>query len=244
MIPAGRPLAVTVSAAGKVSGKFHDSGTNWTFTAASYTAAVPEDASYSAFICTNVVAKFSYKAKEKVKVKGKWTTKTVTKSVTRNFTLKVAETGTRDACPYRGVATLEEVDGGGSTVYAWQNLWGSTYKALGKTLFSSKSGKKTLAYKTFAIKSTDPAGVAMGMLPTETLSLKVTTAGAVTATMSFDTGKRSKGKLVIYKATCSTVVIPLTTPDAKAVEFKGIVYLYFAPSTKNSFTGFAGAAPF
>ena len=175
------------------------------------------------------------------KVKGK--KKTVTKYVTRSFTLTVAESGTRDACPYRGVATLEEV-GGSSTVRARQNLWGSTYKALGKTLFSSKSGKKTLAYKTFAIKSTDPAGVAMGLLPTETLSLKVTTAGAVTATMSFDTGKRSKGKAVVYKETCSTVVIPLTTPDAKAAEFKGIVYLYFAPSTKNSFTGFAGAAPF
>ena len=230
---------VTVSAAGKVSGKFYDRGTNWTFNAASYTAAVPEAASYSEFICTNVVAKFAYKVTEKVKGKKK----TVTKYVTRSFTLTVAESGTRDACPYRGVATLEEV-GGGSTVRVWQNLWSSTYKALGKTLFSSKSGKKTLAYRTFAIKSTDPAGEAMGLLPTETLSLKVTTAGAVTATMSFGTGKKSKGKAVIYKATCSTVVIPLTTPDAKAAEFKGIVNLYFAPSTKNSFTGFAGAAPF
>ena len=49
---------------------------------------------------------------------------------------------------------------------------------------------------------------------------------------------------MIYKATCSTVVIPLTTPDAKAAEFNGVVYLYFAPSTKNNFTGFVGAAPF
>ena len=141
------------------------------------------------------------------------------------------------------MATLEEV-GVGSKVHARQNLWGSTYKALGKTLFSSKSGKKTLAYKTFSIKSTDPAGAAMGLLPTETLSLKVTTAGAVTATMSFDTGKRSKGKAVVYKATCSTVVIPLTEPDAPAAEFKGEAHLYFAPSTKNNFTGFVGAVPF
>ena len=226
---------ITVSAAGKVSGKFYDRGTNWTFTAASYTGYDDAAPAYT----VPIEAKFSYTVKEKVKGKKK----TVTKYVTRSFTLTVAESGTRDACPYRGVATLEEV-GVGSTVHARQNLWGSTYKALGKTLFSSKSGKKTLAYKTFSIKSTDPAGAAMGLLPTETLSLKVTTAGAVTATMSFDTGKRSKGKAVVYKATCSTVVIPLTTPDAKAAEFKGIVYLYFAPSTKNSFTGFAGAAPF
>ena len=175
--------------------------------------------------------------KERVKVKGKWTTKNVTKYVTRSFTLRVGQ----DALG--GTAMLEEA-GGDTAASAWQNLWGSTYKALGKKLFSSKSGKKTLAYRTFAIKSTDPAGVAMGLLPTETLSLKVTTAGAVTATMSFDTGKRSKGKAVIYKATCSTVVIPLTEPDAPAAEFKGEAHLYFAPSTKNNFTGFVGAAPF
>ncbi len=231
---------VTVSAAGKVSGKFYDRGTNWTFTAASYTAAVPgtrDACPYQEFSCSNVVAKFAYKVTEKVKGKKK----TVTKYVTRSFTLTVAESGTRDACPYRGVATLEEV-GGGSTVRGWQNLWGSTYKALGKKLFSSKSGKKTLAYRTFVIKSTDPAGAEMGLTEAMTLSLKVTTAGAVTATMSFDTGKKSKGKAVIYKATCSTVVIPLTEPTA--TEFKGFSCLYFAPSMKNNFLGFAAAVPF
>ena len=88
----------------------------------------------------------------------------------------------------------------------------------------------------------NPEGVAMGLLPTETLSLKVTTAGAVTATMSFDTGKKSKGKAVIYKATCSTVVIPLTLPDEEA--FKGAAFLFFAPSPKNNFLGLATAAPF
>ncbi len=135
---------VTVSAAGKISGKFYDRGTNWTFTAASYTGYDDAASAYT----VPIEAKFSYTVKEKVKGKKK----TVTKYVTRSFTLTVAESGTRDACPYRGVATLEEV-GVGSKVHARQNLWGSTYKALGKTLFSSKSGKKTLAYKTFAIKS-------------------------------------------------------------------------------------------
>ena len=220
-----------MSAAGKVSGKFYDRGTNWTFTAVSYTAAVPEAASYSEFICTNVVAKYTYKVTEKVKGKKK----TVTKYVTRSFTLRVGH----DALG--GTATLVE-NGGDTAASARQNLWGSTYKALGKKLFSSKSGKKTLAYRTFAIKSTDPEGVAMGLLPTETLSLKVTTAGAVTATMSFDTGKKSKGKAVIYKATCSTVVIPLTLPDEEA--FKGAAFLFFAPSPKNNFPGLAAAAPF
>ena len=82
----------------------------------------------------------------------------------------------------------------------------------------------------------------MGLLPTETLSLKVTPAGVVTATMSFDTGKTSKGKAVIYKPTCSTVVIPLSAADNE--EFEGEAILFFAPSSANGFPGFAGAAPF
>jgi hypothetical protein len=166
-------------------------------------------------------------------VKGK--KKTVTKYVTRDFTLRVGQ----DALG--GMATLEEVDG--STVEAWQNLWGQAdYKALGKRLFSTKSGKKTLAYRTFTIKGTDDVGAEMGLTDAISLSLKVTTAGAVTATMSFDTGKTSKGKAVIYKPTCSTVVIPLSAADAE--EFEGEVFLFFAPSTANGFPGFAGAAPF
>ena len=60
--------------------------------------------------------------------------------------------------------------------------------------------------------------------------------------MSFDTGKKSKGKAVIYKATCSTTVIPLFAADAE--EFEGEAILFFAPSSANGFPGFAGAAPF
>ena len=82
----------------------------------------------------------------------------------------------------------------------------------------------------------------MGLADAMSLSLKVTTAGVVTATMSFDTGKTSKGKAVIYKATCSTTVIPLSAADAE--EFKGEAFLFFAPSPANDFPGFAGAAPF
>ena len=69
----------------------------------------------------------------------------------------------------------------------------------------------------------------------------MTPAGVVTATLSFDTGKRSKGKAVIYKAKCSSIVIPLSAADSEA--FVGEVFLYFAPSPANSFPGFAGAAP-
>ena len=73
------------------------------------------------------------------------------------------------------------------------------------------------------------------------MSLKITTAGAVTATLTYDTGKKKKGKAVIYKPTCSTVVIP--TSEADPEKFTGEVPLYFAPSAANNFSGFATAVP-
>ena len=83
-------------------------------------------------------------------------------SVYRAFALSVGQ----DAIG--GTATLEEI--GGSTVYAWQNLWKSTYQAVGKKLFSTSMKKQ---YKMFTIKGASETGVSMGMLPTETISLKV-----------------------------------------------------------------------
>ncbi|MBQ3314537.1 MAG: InlB B-repeat-containing protein [Kiritimatiellae bacterium] len=215
---------VTVSSVGKLSGKFYDRGTNWTVTAASFTAAArPESAPYQEFIASNVVAKYSYKVKEKVKVKGKWKTKTVTKYATRSFTLTVGN----DALG--GTATLSE-NGGDTTVYAWQNLWGSSaYKAVGRMHFYTSSRNP---YKVFTIKGTDPAGAAMGLTEAMTLSLKVTPAGAVTATLSYGSAKH----------TCSTVVIPQT--PAAAAEFEGVAYLYFAPSSANKFPGLVAAAKF
>jgi hypothetical protein len=79
---------------------------------------------------------------------------------------------------------MEETEG--STVGAWQNLWGrSDYKAVGRKYFYTSSRQQ---YRTFTIKGTSEAGEAMGMLPTETLSLKVTPNGAVTATLTFRCG--------------------------------------------------------
>ena len=76
------------------------------------------------------------------------------------------------------------------------------------------------------------------------MSLKVTTAGSVTATLSYDTGKTKKDPKtkktvkVIYKPTCQTVLVPQAAADAEP--FVGAVPLYFAPSTGNNFKGFAG----
>lgn len=227
---------ITVSAVGKVSGKFHELGTNWTFSAASYTGYDETAPAYT----VPVTAKYPYKVPEKVKSGKKTVTKMVTKYVTRTMTLTVG------ADALGGVATLAETDG--SSVVAWQNRWDSTYKAVGTRLFTTKSGKKTLAYKTFTIKGTTEEGAAIGLMASETLSLKVTPNGAVAATLSFDTGKTKKDAKtkktvkVIYKATCNTVVTPTSPADADP--FTGEVYLYFAPSPANGFPGYVGVLPF
>ena len=246
---------VTVSSAGRVSGKFQELGTNWTFSAASYTAACPASASdqggaYSGngtFVCSNVVAKYAYKEKS-----GK---RMVTKFVTRELTLTVT---TSAILPHVGIATVTNAalpDETGTnpilpdvSVKAWQNLWGSDYKAVGKRIFTSKSGRKTLAYKTFTVRGTTEEGAAIGLVPEASLSLKVTTAGTVTATLTFDTGrtkkdpKTKKTVKVYYKPTCQTVVVPTATADADP--FTCEAFLYFAPSPAFGFAGYVGGVGF
>ena len=288
---------VSVKSDGKISGKFGENGTNWTLSAACYTGAVPgaRDACQE-FTCSNVVAKYSYKVKEKVK--GKW--KTVTKTITRTFALTVAPVpivpNVPDV-PIRGFATLVEAARSASGPYqaiteidAWQNLWGTTYKAAGKRLFytSKKKPYKTFAYGVYTNEmgmcyfndgdgrarspsgpqsqasgsqiSVDAGGSAIrpyqaalpgtgadGLTYFAALSLKVTSSGAVTATLSYDTGKTKKDPKtkktvkVIYKPTCATVVIPTAAPDADA--FTGDMPLFFAPSAANNFPGFAVSVP-
>ena len=237
---------VTVSAAGKISGKFYEGGSNWTFSAACYTArnatgetpVVPVGGSQlvasDAFICTNVVAKYAYKVKS-----GK---KTVTKYVTRTFTLVVSDG------ELGGVATMTETGGAqlvATEIEAWQNLWGrAEYKALGKGLFCTS---KKVPYKTFTFKGTVETGAALGLTEAMTLSLKVTPAGAVTATMSYDTGrtkkdpKTKKTVKVIYKVTCATVVLPTTAADAEP--FAGGAWVYFAQAPGSRFGGLSGWVP-
>ena len=64
---------------------------------------------------------------------------------------------------------------------------------------------------------------------------------------SFDTGrtekdpKTKKTVKVIYKATCSSVVLPETPPGAD--DFSGGAFLYFAPSSAYGFPGLATYKP-
>ena len=234
---------ITVSAVGKISGKFQEFGTNWTFSAESYTAAVPgtrDACPYQEFICSNVVAKYAYKVKS-----GK---RTVTKYLPRTFHLAVSPVpivpNVPDApgVPIRGFATLVEAARSASGPYqsaaeieAWQNLWSSTYKAVGQRLFYTS---KKVPYRTFTVMGGTAAGAAAGLTEMMALSLKVTPKGAVTATLTFDTGKTKKGKKVYWKPTCTTVVIPVSAADAEV--FEGYVPLHLAPSPANGFGGCSG----
>ena len=187
----------------------------------------PDATNYTA----TVTAKYSWKAKS-----GK---KTVTKSVTRTFALAVSPD---PEFPVRGVVRMEEVrlaedgsphhDEGATEIEAWQNLWGSTYKTIGAKVFYTSKKAKYKVYK----YTVDVDGKSCA------LSVKVTPNGKAVATVTYDTGKKSKGKTVYYKPTCSTVVIPHTSPDYynQYKQFHGEVDLYFAPSAGNNFPGWGG----
>ncbi len=229
---------VTVSSAGKISGKFQELGTNWTLSAASYTAAAGLPPCQDAFICSNVVAKYAYKVKS-----GK---KTQTRYVERTFELEVCEGMCGEVA--LGCAAMTELGNAdvlsASSFTAWQNLWGrADYKSAGKRLFYTSKAKP---YRIFAVTGVSEEGAAIGLIEAETLSIKVTPAGAVAATLSFDTGKTKKDPKtkktvkVIYKATCATTVVPTAAADADP--FTGEVPLFFAPSPANGFTGYAGSA--
>ena len=205
--------AVSVGSTGAISGKFFDNGTNWTFSAASYTGI--ED---GVFVCSNLVASYSWKS-------GK-----TTKKATRPFALHVDQLAIDEDnadSAVLGHALAEEIvpEEGPEPVdvVAWQNLWGSKYKAIGNALFYTSAKK---LYKEW------PSVAAEGLGEYDALSMKVTTAGAVTATLKHFKGtfdaKTKKPQYETY--TCTTTLIPLTSPEAGAETFTGGVPVFF-PAT-------------
>ena len=211
---------LTVGSTGKISGKFADGGTNWTFSAASYTGIEG-----GVFVCSNLVATYSWKS-------GKSTKKT-----TRTFTLRVDQLAIDDEnadSAVLGHAFAEEIvpDEGPEPVdiVAWQNLWGTTYKELGKELF--KTNAKT-TYRTWSSVNADKLG------EYDTLSMKVTTAGAVTATLKYFKGtfdaKTKKPQYATY--TCSTTLVPTTPAEAGAEAFAGVASVFLPPVASTGFPG-------
>jgi hypothetical protein len=212
--------AVSVGSTGKISGKFYEGGTNWTLSAASY--GLHDD---DAFICSNLVAKYSWKVTKTVK--GKKTTET--KSVSRKFSLLVDEASNGDTM--LGCATAEEIvaDGDGVSLMAWQDLWGSKYKAIGSALFSTSA---KMQYRTW------PSVAAEGLGEYDSLSMKVTTAGAVTATYRYFRGTfDAKGAPQYATYTCSTTLVPTTSADAGAEAFAGVAPVFLPPVASTGFPG-------
>ena len=223
---------VTVSSAGKISGKFQEFGTNWTFSASSYTGAVPgtrDACPYQEFTCSNVVAKYAYKVTKTVKGKKQ----TVTKYLTREFTLDVSETEGMD--PARGMVCMEEIPpegAAGTAIEAYQNLWGqSGYTALGKKLFYTS---KKVPCKTWTSVEAD------GLGEYDTLSMKVTPAGVATATYKFFKGTfDKKGKPQYATYACTTVLHPETSAEAGPDGFGAMIYLYFPSVASAGFKKYA-----
>ena len=215
--------AITISSAGKISGKFQRVGQTWTFSVSSFTDYNEE----SKVLKADVTVKRPYKVKS-----GK---KTVTKYENQRMTLMVSQDGSEGKAQMMSTFL---VTGFNPWVTCYQNFWKTKYKTLGQKLFytSKKKPYKTVT-KTVIVGEGDQAQNCK-------VSLKITPAGVVTATLTYNTGKKKKGKVVYYKPTCSTVVDPYpdTDPNDPAA-FNGLILLYFAPSAGNNFPGCSSNIP-
>lgn len=122
-----------------------------------------------------------------------------------------------------GVSGVNEA---GEEIEAYQNLWKTDWKDLGKDLAAKYKTGLPLP-EGFVFPEEEGAKMT-------SLQLNFAASGAVSATANFDMGIDAKGKAVSYKSTCSTVLIPIEQDDAK---FRCTLYLYFAPNAKNDFGG-------
>jgi uncharacterized repeat protein (TIGR02543 family) len=220
----GGLVTLTVSAAGKVSGKLLEGGKTWTLSAPNFDAFDAEAGIYTATVL------------------GKSGKEMVTNEVTI-----AAETVRRveDNAPYqRGVVNGRDVRSPSATGEtpvvpvewtAWQNLW---------KVEPWKSDAKPFAKAPqLALYMVDDNAVGRVVLnappdagsPYGTLSLKFASSGAVTASGKFVTGQDAKGKDVVYSASCSSVLVP-AGGDAYTV------YLYFPPKA-GKFEGYAAEVP-
>lgn len=114
----------------------------------------------------------------------------------------------------------EESEEQSETVLAIQDPWKSSYKANGESLFSDGRHK----FKVFEV-----------LMPINgcRLSMKITTAGKVTATLSIDGSD--------YQGVCRTTVVPESA--AKGQKLSVIAFLIFKPDPKKRFSGLLVAVP-
>ena len=223
LVAAYRPLGyctASVSAKGAVSGKLSIGGTEYVFTAESYTG-VNKDYERTLDFSVDHIPLQTYKT---TRVYNKKTKKYTTKKVLvdSGYSMKMSVTEGING----GILSAEindEDDMPIANAIAPQNLWGSSYKSIGTELFNTSAKQQ---FKTFKLTK------GYGLQDKESLSFKISTSGAVTVTGSFPVSKRVKknGKwvtLISYvKPVCSTVLMPETSPEMGAAGFRGRVAVY------------------
>ena len=197
----------TVSEKGVISGKFVSDGETYIFKADSYTGL--DGGAYTAAVPLQIyVSIVSYDKKKKKYVK----VKTLVDS-SYKISLKVSD-GVNG-----GMLTADVTDMADDPVLglsAPQNLWASSYKAIGKKLFYTSAKQQ---FKTFKV-----AG-GYGLEKGASLTFKISPSGAVTVTGAFPYETVAKGRRVTKyrKPTASTVLIPETAPAVGAAGFHGHV---------------------
>ena len=213
----GGVVSLTVSSAGKVSGKALGEGLT-------YTLAAPY---YSGFELTEGVSNFL------ADVTASWSYKEGSKTVKTNEVVEVVvqDNGIGGVAmgwaAAWGHAALPDGGGQGLTALpawtAWQYNWKvEPWKTLGKAF-----DKKTLVYAIRAngefIDSDEAATIALGEEVVARVTLKFAASGAVTIAGEFVTGyDAKKGKYTTVKATGSATFVPVD-------EEKGMVFIYLTP---------------
>lgn len=199
---------VTVGAKGAISGKFAMNDSTYTFSTDSYTANNGESLTADGIPLKVYETRSVYDKKKKKNV---------------NKQVLVASGLSLDIEVSSGVGGLltgkVKDDETGDTVaklHAQQNLWSTSYKSIGTSLFRASAKQQ---YRTY--KQTFEGGA--------TLAFKITPLGKVTVTGSIPYRKKVKknGRWVYVtaytKQVASTVLMPETDPEAGAAGFKGRV---------------------
>ena len=208
-----------VGSTGGVLGKFTQLGTNWSFKVDSF-----DTFSGSRYTATTK-ATYSYKVKQ-----GK---KTVTKTLARNFSLAVNYITMNDG-GIVGYLTLSEAD---TYISAAQNFLKLPAYKDARFAFVKNHVVKD---RDFVYVGGTAEGDMVGLPAKATkLSVKISSTGVVTAALVYNTGKKKKGKVVYYKPTCSTFLLPAKKEEPPTMEkVTGYAYIYFPPSAANNFPGY------
>ena len=245
-------VALTIAANGKISGKMLKDGLTWTLSAASFdgvsggheATALPT-AGCPVFVATVI---------------GKNGKQAITNEV--EVSAEEIEAGTRDAYPcQRGVVAAVGRRDGGIAPYldeawtAWQNLWKkepwkSEARAFSKApvlnvQIGGHAGRVPLPGDDYAGRETMPDDGIYGMV-----TLRFAASGAVTASGKFAMGVDSRGKDIVYSASCSSVLVPDFGSCVETAQLDPVardvrpyrVFIYFAPKA-GKFGGYAAEIP-